>query len=105
MPVRVVKWRKTIGRMQIGLFICLDHKPVNDYHIGIGYPLERLQAEARFSFPLFYQLYAPGRLWHTVEALRIARAGYIDEPMLDQLAVLLAGKDRVEKLTGSSPRV
>jgi hypothetical protein len=89
--------------MQIGLFICLNHELVNDYDIGIGYPLKRLQAEARFSFPLFSHLYTPTRLWHPVEALRITRAGYIDETLLVQLAVLLAGKDRVEKLTGSLP--
>ncbi len=36
-----------IGLEQIGLLICLDHELVNDYVIGLGYPIKRLQAETR----------------------------------------------------------
>ena len=36
---------KTIGRLQVGLFICFNHQLVHDQEVGLRDTLKRLQAE------------------------------------------------------------
>ena len=87
-PCITIRRCERVSRLQIGLFISLNHQLVHDHDIVIGYRLSRLQAQVRLVPPLLDHLHLPLPSRYAVNASWITWALDIEIAFPLQLIVL-----------------